>query len=106
MDKLNITIAFIQEPYVLKGRVCTLSSNYESLFTNSASEIPKSAILLRKSSFIALNINSYSNECLTFVSISFKNKKILLISAYMPPTIDISVQLNHIKRAVDKLKPK
>lgn len=106
MDKLNITIAFIQEPYVLKGRVCTLSSNYESFFTNSASEIPKSAILLRKSSFIALNINSYSNECLTFVSISFKNKKILLISAYMPPTIDISVQLNHIKRAVDKLKPK
>jgi hypothetical protein len=50
MDKLNITIAFIQEPYVLKGRVCTLSSNYESFFTNSASEIPKSAILLKNDS--------------------------------------------------------
>lgn len=100
-----IKIVFLQEPYVIKNRVLCLSSNYD-VFYSGINGWPKSAILLRKSVFSAIGVNSYSNSDITLVNITLNNMKILLISAYMSPSADINISLNSIKEVVKQLKPK
>jgi hypothetical protein len=107
MDKNNISIALIQEPYVIRDKVCGFSFEFDLFYVNSAQK-PKTAIAIRKSRFIAFCINSFTTPELTIVQIVCEAKKILLFSAYCPPTNDLNVlkhQLNQIQRAIEAINP-
>ncbi len=106
MEKNNIFIAFITEPYIICNKICGIPFSYEVLNNNQMQDkTPKSAIIFKKSVFNLIIINTFSNNCLTFSYITFANIKVLAISAYFPPLYDITEQLNHIQNAIQTLKP-
>ncbi len=104
IENNNISIAFIQEPYTVRNKVCGFPVSYELIYS-STGEKPKSAVLIKKSRLVALNINSFSNNCITVCNIKFAQKKVLFVSAYCPPNSDLTVQLKHIQTTIDKIKP-
>jgi hypothetical protein len=107
IEKNDILLAFIQEPYVVKRKVCGFPLCYEVIYFNcdDSNQIPKSAILVKKSQLLALNIRSFSSNCVTICSISFVQKKVLFISAYCSPNCDMTDILKNIQTVIDKIKP-
>ncbi len=81
--------------------------SYEVIYLNcdDSNQIPKSAILVKKSQLLALNISSFSSNCVAICSISFVQKKVLFISAYCSPNCDMTDILKNIQTAIDKIKP-
>jgi ribonuclease HI len=94
----------IQEPYVVKSRVCGYPINYR-IFYDMNNDRPKTAIIVVNNEIQALFLQTFSNNYSTLVKLQFRSKEFLYISLYCSPLKDINEELLHINSALSKLKP-
>jgi len=99
----NYDIVFIQEPYVIKSKVCGLRSDLKVYYKET--ETIKTAIAIINPKINAIFIESLSNEYLSIVKFEFKNKSIYGFSLYCSPMQSIDSELLYVKNSIECLKP-
>jgi hypothetical protein len=96
-------IVFIQEPYVIKSRVCGFPISYKLFYKES--ETIKTTICVTNKKINVLFIESFSNQYSTAVKFEFMDKTLFGFSLYCSPLQRIETELNHIKEVILVLKP-
>jgi ribonuclease HI len=104
IEEKQIDIIFIQEPYVIKGKVCGFPLKFRLFYCENCDR-PKSAIAIANDSIQAIAINTFTNTFSTIINVKFKLKVISLISIYCSPFECLATELSHIKTAINSLKP-
>jgi hypothetical protein len=94
---------FIQEPYVLKSKVCGLPINYRTYYKELDSI--KTAIVVVNPKIQVLFIESLSEQFLTIIKLKFKRKVFYGYSLYCSPFQSIENELSYVKRTLEILKP-
>jgi hypothetical protein len=102
IENNDIDIAFIQEPYVIKGKVCGFPLKY-SLYYDNNCETPKSVILCANKSLKALKIQSYTTNICTTVLVNVLGQDLCLFNIYCSPFADITAELEALQLAIDRL---
>ena len=100
-NKVDIILA--QEPYELKGKVSGLPMFYKTIYDKTCDK-PKSFVIIANSNINPIFIQSFSNDCITVVSIECNNTTIILISVYLTPSLtlqEFEVSINHLQQIID-----
>ncbi len=98
----KIDIVFIQEPYVIKNKVCGFPLNYRIFHTISGDK-PKSAIVFTNYQIQVIHLQTYSKDFITICNTELYNKKMCLISAYCSPHNHLNQELSLIQSAIDSI---
>lgn len=105
IEEHDIDIVIIQEPYVMKQKVCGFPLRYRQLYKNDC-EKPKTAIIITNPKIESVFTQTYSNEFLTIAIFEFNSKNYAIISAYCSPAKDIDSELNYLQTVINELQLK
>lgn len=100
----HIDIVLVQEPYVIRGKVCGFSLKYKTIYDDTCDQ-PKTAIIITNKLLQAIELKTFATSYSTFAKIQFCAKTFIFISAYCSPTSDLSNQLAHMQDFFIKVKP-
>jgi hypothetical protein len=104
IEEKQCDIVFIQEPYVIKSKVCGFSLRHKLYYKSS--NVIKTAILVINPKIQCLFIESLSNHFLTIVKLEFESKIFYGFSLYCSPFESIESELIEVNNALKILKPK
>jgi hypothetical protein len=88
MEKNNVDIALVQEPYYVNNKVTGLRSEIRRI-QGTHIEVPKTAILLRNKSVSPIKLTSISSSIITAIKIQLESRQLVLISAYFTPMTNL-----------------
>jgi hypothetical protein len=81
----NIDLVLIQEPYVIKSKVCDFPVNYRTFYSENI-VTPKTAIIVINNKIQVLFLQTYSNIYSTFIKLQLQNKNFLCFSILFATT--------------------
>jgi hypothetical protein len=100
----QIDVVFIQEPYVIKGKVCGFPNRFYAYYTPS-SEHPKTAIIVTNTKLQTVFVRTFSNDIMTVLSVKFENKIIYIFNTYFSPNNNLNFEISQLQTAIDVIKP-
>lgn len=99
VESHKIDLAFLQEPYNIKNKVCGMSKTMR-IFTRGDRK-KRAAIAVANNNITATLLTQYSHEDIVAIIIEWEQIYILAISAYFDIRVDIEANLRQIETILD-----